>query len=84
LPECRTSGVLEIGVRPGVSFTHYDPATVSKAYALEANPVTLRRAQAQWRRTEVEMEFLDLPGERKQSDIAIYCQPLRHPQHETL
>ncbi len=27
--------VLEIGVGPGVNFSHYDPARVSKVYALE-------------------------------------------------
>src|SRR6266851_9844229 len=30
--------VLEVGVGPGVNFTHYDPARVSKLYALEPNP----------------------------------------------
>ena len=30
--------VLEIGVGPGVSFVHYDPARVRKVYALEPNP----------------------------------------------
>ena len=39
--------VLEIGVGPGVNFTHYDPARVSKVYALEPNPGMLRRAEAQ-------------------------------------
>jgi ubiquinone/menaquinone biosynthesis C-methylase UbiE len=49
--------VLEIGVGPGVNFTHYDPAKVTNVYALEPNPGMLRRA-------EVKIEFLDLPGER--------------------
>jgi SAM-dependent methyltransferase len=56
--------VLEIGVGPGVNFTHYDPARVSKIYALEPNPGMLRLAEEQRRRTEVRIEFLDLPGER--------------------
>lgn len=56
--------VLEIGVGSGVNFTHYDPAKVSKIYALEPNPGMRRRAEEQRRRTEVEIEFLDLPGER--------------------
>ncbi|PYV93712.1 MAG: hypothetical protein DMG05_00510 [Acidobacteria bacterium] len=30
--------VLEIGVGPGGNFVHYDPAKVSKVYALEPNP----------------------------------------------
>src|SRR6266487_3064676 len=29
--------VLEIGVGPGVNFVHYDPARVTKVYALEPN-----------------------------------------------
>jgi SAM-dependent methyltransferase len=56
--------VFEIGVCPGVNFTHYDPARVSKVYALEPNMGMLRRAEQQRRRTEVKIEFLHLPGER--------------------
>jgi SAM-dependent methyltransferase len=56
--------VLEIGVGPGVNFSHYDPARVSKVYALEPNPGMLRRAEGQRQRTRMEIEFLDLPGER--------------------
>src|SRR5580765_7785529 len=55
--------ILEVGVGPGVNFTHYDPAKVSKVYALEPNPGMLRRAEEEGRRTEVTIEFLDLPGE---------------------
>lgn len=43
---------------------HYDPAKVNKVYALEPNPGMLRRAEEQRRRTEVPIEFLDLPGQR--------------------
>ncbi len=56
--------VLEIGVGPGVNFIHYDPARVSKLYALEPNPGMIPRAEQQARRTELDIEFLDLPGER--------------------
>ncbi|HYM75584.1 MAG TPA: class I SAM-dependent methyltransferase [Candidatus Dormibacteraeota bacterium] len=56
--------VLEVGVGPGVNFAHYDPAKVNKVYALEPNPGTLRRAEEQRRRTDLRVEFLDLPGER--------------------
>jgi ubiquinone/menaquinone biosynthesis C-methylase UbiE len=56
--------VLEIGVGPGVNFTHYDPARVTNVYALEPNPGMLRRAEEQQRQTDVKIEFLDLPGER--------------------
>jgi SAM-dependent methyltransferase len=51
-------------VGPGVNFTHYDPARVSKVYALEPNPGMLRRAEELGRGTQLEIEFLDLPGER--------------------
>jgi ubiquinone/menaquinone biosynthesis C-methylase UbiE len=56
--------VLEIGVGPGVNFVHYDPARVSKVYALEPNPGMIPRAEQQGRRTALDIEFLDLPGER--------------------
>jgi SAM-dependent methyltransferase len=56
--------VLEIGVGPGVNFVHCDPARVSKVYALEPNPGMIPRAEQQGRRTELDIEFLDLPGER--------------------
>lgn len=55
--------VLEIGVGPGVNFTHYDPTRVNKVYALEPNPGMIRRAQKQRHRTQLDIEFLDLPGE---------------------
>jgi len=55
--------VLEIGVGPGVNFVLYDPKKVSKVYALEPNPRMIRLAE-QHRRTELNVEFLDLPGER--------------------
>jgi SAM-dependent methyltransferase len=56
--------VLEIGVGPGVNFPLYDPAKVVKVYALEPNPGMVGRADEQRRRTSLEVEFIDLPGER--------------------
>ena len=56
--------VLEIGVGPGVNFVHYDPAKVSKVYALEPNAGMIRLAEHQRHRTQLPVEFLDLPGER--------------------
>jgi SAM-dependent methyltransferase len=56
--------VLEIGVGPGVNFAYYDPARVSLLYALEPNPGMIRLAKRQLRRTPLNVEFLDLPGER--------------------
>jgi hypothetical protein len=56
--------VLEIGVGPGINFVHYDPAKVRKIYALEPNRGMVRLAERQRRRTELDVEFLGLPGER--------------------
>ena len=56
--------VLEIGVGPGVNFVHYDRAKVNKLYALEPNPGMLRHAEKQRLRTQLDIEYLDLPGER--------------------
>jgi SAM-dependent methyltransferase len=56
--------VLEIGVGPGVNFVYYDPARVSKLYALEPNPGMVGLAEKHRRRTKLNVEFLDLPGER--------------------
>jgi ubiquinone/menaquinone biosynthesis C-methylase UbiE len=56
--------VLEIGVGPGVNFAHYDPARVSLLYALEPNRGMIRLAERHLRRAQLNVEFLDLPGER--------------------
>ena len=56
--------VLEIGVGPGVNFIYYDPARVNRIYALEPNPGMRRRAAEQRCLTQLNIEFLDLPGER--------------------
>jgi SAM-dependent methyltransferase len=56
--------VLEIGVGSGANFVHYDPAKVSKLYALEPNPGMVRLADRQRRKVALDVEFLDLPGER--------------------
>jgi ubiquinone/menaquinone biosynthesis C-methylase UbiE len=56
--------VLEVGVGSGANFPHYDPARVSKLYALEPNPGMIRLAERQLQRTKLNVEFLDLPGER--------------------
>ena len=55
--------VLEVGVGPGVNFVHYDPARVAKVYALEPNPTMRGLAEGQRRRTNLQVEFLSLPGE---------------------
>ena len=56
--------VLEIGVGSGANFLHYDLARVSKLYALEPNPGMIRLAERQRHRTKLNVEFIDLPGER--------------------
>jgi ubiquinone/menaquinone biosynthesis C-methylase UbiE len=56
--------VLEIGAGSGANFRHYDPAKVTKLYALEPNPGMIRLAERKRRATRLEIEFLDLPGER--------------------
>ena len=57
--------VLEIGAGPGVNFAHYDPAKVSKIYALEPNPQMVRLAEGpRSTRGDLDIEFLGLPGER--------------------
>ena len=56
--------VLEIGVGSGTNFIHYDSTRVSKLYALEPNPGMIRLAERQVHRTKLNVEFLDLPGER--------------------
>ena len=55
--------VLEIGAGSGANFSHYDPARVNKLYVLEPNPGMIRLAESQRRKTKLNIEFLDLPGE---------------------
>lgn len=56
--------VLEVGVGPGVNFPYYDPAKVKKLYALEPNAGMVERASRTQRGTDLDIEFLGLPGER--------------------
>jgi SAM-dependent methyltransferase len=53
---------LEIDVGSGANFIHYDPARVSKLYALEPNAGMIRLAERQRHRAKLNVEFLDLPG----------------------
>lgn len=55
--------VLEIGAGSGANFSHYNPAKVNKLYALEPNPGMIPLAEKQRRKTKLNIEFLDLPGE---------------------
>jgi ubiquinone/menaquinone biosynthesis C-methylase UbiE len=56
--------VLEIGAGSGANFVHYDPARVNKLYALEPNKGMIRLADRQRLKTKLNIEFIDLPGER--------------------
>jgi len=56
--------VLEIGAGSGANFPHYDARRVSKLYALEPNPRMIKLAQRRAHQTKLNVEFLDLPGER--------------------
>lgn len=56
--------VLEIGAGSGANFIHYDAERVIRLYALEPNPGMIRRAQKQLLGTNLNIEFIDLPGER--------------------
>ena len=56
--------VLEIGAGSGANFKHYDPAKVTRLYALEPNPGMIRLAERKRRETRLDVEFLGLPGER--------------------
>lgn len=56
--------VLEIGAGSGANFNHYDPAKVTRLYALEPNPGMIRLAERNRRKTRLDIEFLDLPGKR--------------------
>jgi ubiquinone/menaquinone biosynthesis C-methylase UbiE len=56
--------VLEIGAGSGANFVHYDATKVVRLYALEPNVGMIRLAQKQVQRTKLDVEFLDLPGER--------------------
>jgi len=56
--------VLEIGAGSGLNFPYYDPARVSRLFALEPNPGMIRLAERQARPAGLQVEFLGLPGER--------------------
>jgi len=56
--------VLEIGVGSGVNFAYYDPEKVTRLYALEPNARMIRLAERRRIQTQLDIDFLDLPGER--------------------
>lgn len=56
--------VLEIGVGSGANFIYYDATKVSKLYALEPNPGMITMARRQEQKTKLNVQYIDLPGER--------------------
>ncbi len=56
--------VLEIGAGSGANFVYYDATRVTNLYALEPNPGMIQLAEKQRRRARLNIEFLDLRGER--------------------
>jgi ubiquinone/menaquinone biosynthesis C-methylase UbiE len=56
--------VLELGVGTGANFPYYQPERVKKLFALEPNPGMVRRARAQQRLLNCDVEYIDLPGEQ--------------------
>jgi ubiquinone/menaquinone biosynthesis C-methylase UbiE len=56
--------VLEIGVGAGANFPYYNSAIVSRLFALEPNQQMIRLASRQKHASALNVEFLDLPGER--------------------
>lgn len=55
--------VLEIGAGSGHNFAYYDPTRVDKLYALEPEP-KMRNLARRRLPAGVEIEFIELPGER--------------------
>jgi SAM-dependent methyltransferase len=55
--------VLEIGSGAGANFPYYDPARVTKLYALEPNARMIALAEPH-RPANLAVEYLELPGER--------------------
>jgi len=55
--------VLEIGFGSGLNLPFYDPGKVRKVWGLEPSAGMRRKALAQVERSDLDIEFLDLPGE---------------------
>lgn len=56
--------VLEVGFGSGLNLPFYDPARVKKLFALEPCEGMRRRAAGRLASTPLDVELLDLPGER--------------------
>ena len=56
--------VLEVGMGSAINLEFYDPGRVTKVYGLEPSEGMRRKARTNLARAAVEVEWLDLPGER--------------------
>ncbi len=56
--------VLEIGIGSGLNLPFYNREKVTKLWGLEPAPEMRQRAQKVARKLDIEVEFLDLPGEQ--------------------
>lgn len=55
--------VLEIGFGSGLNLPHYAPHRVSKIWALEPSEGMRRKAAKIVKQSDIDLEFIDLPGE---------------------
>ena len=55
--------VLEIGFGSGLNLAHYDPQKTRKIWGLEPSEGMRRKAQPRVDESELDVEFIDLPGE---------------------
>ena len=56
--------ILRVGFGSGLNVPFYDPSKVRKIWALEPSVGMRRKAQAALDDTEMDIEFIDLPGEQ--------------------
>lgn len=55
--------VLEVGFGSGLNMPHYDSARVRKIWGLEPSEGMRRKARENVEQSDIEVEFIDLPGE---------------------
>jgi ubiquinone/menaquinone biosynthesis C-methylase UbiE len=56
--------VLEIGFGSGLNVPHYDSSRVTKIWGLEPSAGMRRKAKAMLLSSDIDIEFIDLPGEQ--------------------